>query len=173
VAQVGPHIFFRWRGYWGSRTALSASYRGAEPDPLTLRQTALAVAEANPLPTLLQSGEAVRSITSQTPAQVSEVGQGAPPSPGAGVHFVLVARGESPQTLVERARGLCSGDGYCRVQGWSEADAIPRGLPLTDEARRAMRFSFVAAGAGGQEAIFLDCRTFPAPGIGTCLPARP
>ena len=43
----------------------------------------------------------------------------------------------------------------------------------TDEARRAMRFSFVAAGAGGQEAIFLDCRTFPAPGIGTCLPARP
>ncbi|WP_417319285.1 cell wall hydrolase [Erythrobacter aureus] len=173
VAQVGPHIFFRWRGFWGSRAALSASYRGAEPDPLTLRQTALAVAEANPLPTLLQSGEAVRSITSQTPAQVSEVGQGAPPSPGAGVHFVLVARGESPQTLVERARGLCLGEGYCRVQGWSEADAIPRGLPLTDEARRAMRFSFVAAGAGGQEAIFLDCRTFPAPGIGTCLPARP
>jgi hypothetical protein len=34
VAKVGPHIFFRWRGFWGSRQALSARYAGGEPDPL-------------------------------------------------------------------------------------------------------------------------------------------
>jgi hypothetical protein len=170
VARVGPHLFFRWRGFWGSRTALSASYGGNEPDPLRLRETALAVAEANPLPTLLQSGTAVRSITS---AAIERPTEAAPASPGAGVHFVLVGSGDSPEALVERARSLCTGEGYCRVQGWSEARAIPARLPLDDEARRTLRFSFVAASAGGAEAVFFDCRAFPAPAIGTCLPARP
>ncbi|MEX0342284.1 MAG: cell wall hydrolase [Erythrobacter sp.] len=173
VARVGPHLFFRWRGFWGSGNALSARYGGGEPDPLRLRETALAVAEANPLPTLLQSGESVRSITRDT-AKREIMGTREPSSPGAGVHFVLVAQGDSPEALVERARSLCSGGGgYCRVQGWSDASAIPAGLPLTENARRSLRFSFVAAGAGGAEAVFLDCRLFPAPAIGTCLPAIP
>lgn len=171
VAQVGPHLFFRWRGFWGSRTALSARYGGGEPDPLRLRETALAVAEANPLPTLLESGEAVRSITSAALAE--PIRPSTPSSPGAGVHFVLVAPGDSPQALVERARSLCADGGYCRVQGWSDAADIPARLPLGDAARRSLRFSYLAAGAGGSEAVFLDCRLFPAPSIGTCLPARP
>ena len=172
VAKVGPHIFFRWRGFWGSRNALSASYGGGEPDPLRLQETALAIAAANPLPTLLQGGEAVRSITTETVAQPVDTVD-VPSSPGAGVHFVLVSPGDSPAALVERARGLCLGEGYCRVQGWSDAAKIPADLPLTDEARRTLRFSFVAANANSQEAVFFDCRTFPAPAIGTCLPARP
>ena len=175
-AQVGTHIFFRWRGFWGRRTALSARYGGDEPDPLRLRETALAMGTVNPLPTLLQSGESVRSITRKTVARTGEgesESDTAPSSPGAGVHFVLVAPGEAPQALVERARALCPGNGYCRVQGWSETSAIPNALPLTGDARRSLRFSFVAASAGGAEAIFFDCRIFPAPAIGTCLPARP
>lgn len=173
VAQVGAHLFFRWRGFWGSRTALSARYAGGEPDPLRLRETALAVAAANPLPTLLQSGEAVRSITSAAVERPPETAATVPPSPGAGVHFVLVAPGDSPAALVERARGLCRGKGYCRVQGWSSSADIPAALPLTDAARRSLRFSYLAASAGGSEAVFLDCRTFPSPAIGTCLPALP
>ncbi len=172
VAKVGPHIFFRWRGFWGSRNALSARYGGGEPDPLRLQETALAIAAANPLPTLLQGGEAVRSITTETVEQSVDTGS-APSSPGAGVHFVLVSPGDSPAALVERARGLCLGEGYCRVQGWSDAAKIPAELPLTDEARHTLRFSFVAASAGSEEAVFFDCRTFPAPAVGTCLPARP
>ena len=172
VAKVGPHIFFRWRGFWGSRNALSARYGGGEPDPLRLQETALAIAAANPLPTLLQGGEAVRSITTETVKQPVDKAS-APSSPGAGVHFVLVSPGDSPAALVERARGLCLGEGYCRVQGWSDATKVPADLPLTDEARRTLRFSFVAASAGSEEAVFFDCRTFPAPAVGTCLPARP
>ena len=173
VAKVGPHIFFRWRGFWGSGSALSARYGGGEPDPLRLRETALAVAEANPLPSLAQSGEAVRSITSAAVERPAETAAAAPASPGAGVHFVLVAPGDSPAALVERARGLCGGEGYCRVQGWSSSADIPAALPLTDAARRNLRFSYLAASAGGSEAVFLDCRTFPSPAIGTCLPAVP
>ncbi|MCP2016031.1 MAG: cell wall hydrolase [Erythrobacter sp.] len=178
VAKVGPHIFFRWRGFWGSRQALSARYTGGEPDPLRLRETALATAAANPLPGLLGSGEAVRSITrdsvaraaGETPRAAASAGQ---PSRGAGVHFVLVSPGDSPGALVDRARSLCAGGGYCRVQGWSDPAQVPASLPLTDSDRRSLRFSFAAANANGGEAVFFDCRLFSAPDIGTCLPAIP
>ena len=178
VAKVGPHIFFRWRGFWGSRQALSARYAGGEPDPLRLRETALVIAAANPLPGLLDSGEAVRSITrdsvaraaGEPPRAAASSGQ---PGPGAGVHFVLVSLGDSPVALVDRARSLCAGGGYCRVQGWSDPAQVPASLPLTDSARRSLRFSFAAANANGGEAVFFDCRLFSAPDIGTCLPAIP
>ena len=155
VAQVGPHIFFRWRGFWGTRNALSARYGGGEPDPLRLQETALTVATANPLPTLMQGGEAVRSITTELVNQTTEGGDATPSSPGAGIHFVLVSPSDAPAALVDKARSLCGSEGYCRVQGWSDANNIPAKLPLTEEA------------------IFFDCRTFPAPDVGTCLPTRP
>ena len=173
VAQVGPHIFFRWRGFWGTRNALSARYGGGEPDPLRLQETALTVATANPLPTLMQGGEAVRSITTEMVNQTTEGGDATPSSPGAGIHFVLVSPSDAPAALVDKARSLCGSEGYCRVQGWSDANNIPAKLPLTEEARRSVRFSFVSASANAAEAIFFDCRTFPASDVGTCLPTRP
>ena len=173
VAQVGPHIFFRWRGFWGTRNALSARYGGGEPDPLRLQETALTVATANPLPTLMQGGEAVRSITTEMVNQTTEGGDATPSSPGAGIHFVLVSPSDAPAALVDKARSLCGSEGYCRVQGWSDANNIPAKLPLTEEARRSVRFSFVSASANAAEAIFFDCHTFPAPDVGTCLPTRP
>ena len=173
VAQVGPHIFFRWRGFWGTRNALSARYGGGEPDPLRLQETALTVATANPLPTLMQGGEAVRSITTELVNQTTEGGDAPPSSSGTGVHFVLVSPSDAPAALVDKARSLCGSEGYCRVQGWSDANNIPAKLPLTEEARRSVRFSFVSASANAAEAIFFDCHTFPAPDVGTCLPTRP
>ncbi|QYJ06517.1 cell wall hydrolase [Qipengyuania flava] len=173
VAKVGPHIFFRWRGFWGSRNALSARYGGGEPDPLRLRQSALATAATSPLPTLLQSGESVRSITTPKPSAPPAGTAPVRSSPGAGVHFVLVSPGDSPAALVEQARSLCAGGGYCRVQGWSAQGDIPSSLPLSSEARRTLRFSFATEGTGAPEAVFLDCRVFPAPSVGTCLPPRP
>ncbi len=177
VAQVGAHLFFRWRGNWGSRQALSARYAGDEPDPMALSRTAQAVAAANPLPTLLQGGASVRSITaapSPAPASGTTAAPASTASPGPGVHFVLVAGGDSPEALATKARTLCPGDRYCQVYGWSEGSAIPSNLPLPEEARRSLRFSFLPARNGNKEAIYFDCQLFPAPAVGGCLPqARP
>ncbi|MBX7482604.1 cell wall hydrolase [Qipengyuania qiaonensis] len=174
VAKVGPHIFFRWRGFWGSGNALSARYRGDEPDWTALRTTAQAVAAANPLPTLLQGGEAVRSITGQSTSSPGPATAGTPPaSPGPGVHFVLVARSDSPDALVERARALCPGDRYCQVYGWDDAANIPGELPLSGEARRTLRFSFLPERAGNAETIYVDCGFIAQPVTARCLPRIP
>lgn len=174
VAKVGAHIFFRWRGQWGSRNALSVRYGGGEPDPLALQTTAQAVAAANPLPTLLQSGEAVHSIIAEPAAQETTTATTGPASPAPGVHFVLVSSGDAPAALIERARALCPGDRYCQVYGWSESEAIPAKLPLSAEARRQLRFSFLPARQGNAETVYLDCRIFVVTESGRCLPnARP
>ncbi|RXZ65909.1 cell wall hydrolase [Pelagerythrobacter rhizovicinus] len=183
IAAVGPHLFFRWRGWWGSGAAMSARYTGGEPDPLALRRTAQEVDRPVELllPRLAEQGMAVRTITASgggeaeaTPVGAAEASTAAPASPAPGVHFVLVARGDAPQTLVERARALCPGDAYCQVYGWDDAAAIPAELPLTGEARRVLRFSFLPARNGNAEAIYFDCRIFASPPVGACLPrARP
>lgn len=181
IAVQGPHIFYRWRGPWGESQALSASYRGAEPDPLALRTVAEAVEHPEiTRPSFIDTGETVQTITAiraAPPAMAGTTGNPAntaPGSPAPGVHFVLVSAADSPAALVERARALCPGDRYCQVYGWSDPSAIPAALPLGNEARRSLSFSFLPARQGNGEAIFFDCRTFPSPATGRCLPrARP
>lgn len=177
IAAVGPHLFFRWRGFWGTPQALSARYRGGEPDPFALKQTAEAVERpADLLPSFLENGAAVRTITAPpaalTPAP--EANGAAPGSPAPGVHFVLVGASDAPTALIERARALCPGSRYCQVYGWSEAADIPAQLPLDDAARGQLRFSFLAPRDGNAEVAYFDCRLYPSPASGTCLPrARP
>jgi len=183
IASVGPHLFFRWRGWWGSGAAMSARYTGGEPDPLRLRKAAQEVDRpvAFLLPRLAEQGTAVRTITAsgaaeseEAPVEAADASGQSPDSPAPGVHFVLVARWDSPQTLVERARALCPGDAYCQVYGWDDAALIPAELPLTGEARSLLRFSFLAARNDNAEAIYFDCRIFASPPVGACLPrARP
>ncbi|MCA1750092.1 MAG: hypothetical protein LC634_11425, partial [Sphingomonadales bacterium] len=91
-------------------------------------------------------------------------------SQGPGTHFVLVSEGDSPTALVERARALCPGDRFCQVYGWNDPAAIPAGLPLTREARRSLRFSFVPSRAGNPEVTYVDCQLFPSSAGAQCLP---
>ena len=180
IAVVGPHMFYRWRGFWGTPQALNARYRGGEPDPMGLRETAIAVDRpAELVKTFAEDGSPQRTITAGTQGapqvieradagSASDAGTQASRNPR--VHLVLVGQGEDPAALVARARALCPGTGYCQVYGWSEAASIPAQLPLSSEARRTLRFSFLPARSGNGEAIYFDCRLFPAPSTGACLP---
>ena len=184
IAVVGPHMFYRWRGFWGTGQAMNARYHGGEPDPMGLRQTALDVERpATELTTFAEDGTAQRTITASSDGAPRVIEGGTAPvaadkAPGtkaAGstdprVHLVLVGRGEDPAALVARARALCPGDGYCQVYGWTDSSAIPTQLPLSSEARRTLQFSFLPARSGNGEAIYFDCRTFPSPAVGSCLP---
>lgn len=181
VAVVGPHLFFRWRGFWGTNRAFSASYRGGEPDPMALRTVAEAVDRPDTLlPSLLGDKETVRSITADAAEpDAPKALQGRPEGPimprveaaRPSAHFVLVGSGDDPAVIVAEARTLCPGSRFCQVYGWSDPGTIPRELPLSGEARRQLRFSYLAPRDGNAEAIFFDCRLFADPAEGRCLPA--
>jgi len=169
VAKVGPHLFFKWRGFWGTPQALNARYGGNEPDPGELRRLASAVRRPSMKETLLSDeGQAVATVAS-VDEEAEETG-GGEGSPAPGVHFVLVSGSDNPAELVVRARRLCPGDRYCQVMGWSEVGAIPSKLPLSKAARTALRFSFLPAMDGGKEAVFFDCSMWDEPASGRCLP---
>ncbi|MDG5747126.1 cell wall hydrolase [Qipengyuania sp. XHP0207] len=190
VAAIGPHLFFRWRGWWGTRGAFAARYGGNEPDPMALRSRAQSVdredGDLTPA-SLAETGEAIRSITAGADGDAVD---GSPDvaaapaiaplpltpsgSPKAGVHFVLVSASDDPTTLVGRSRALCPGEAFCQIYGWSDAGAMPTKLPLDRTQRASLAFAFLAARAGNPEVIFFDCRLFPSPAAGRCLPrARP
>ncbi|MBB3032638.1 cell wall hydrolase [Alteriqipengyuania lutimaris] len=180
IAVVGPHLFFRWRGFWGTNRAFSARYGGGEPDPMALRMVAQEVDREEPsLPSLVADDAAVRSITAETvgtrtpdTASEKQASPSIPPAgPGPGAHFVLVSAADDPAAVLDRARTLCPGSRFCQVYGWSEASAIPAQLPLPDAARRQLRFSYLAPRNGNAEAVFFDCRLFGQPATGRCLPA--
>lgn len=190
IAVVGPHIFFRWRGFWGTNTAFSARYRGGEPDPMALSTVAQAVERPETLvPSLVADERAVRSITAgsgrtelSAPAREAEAeatekptpGPGTATGPGPGAHFVIVSAADDPAAILARARTLCPGERFCQVYGWDNASAIPTELPLPSEARRQLRFSYLAPRNGNPEAVYFDCRLFADAAGGRCLPsARP
>lgn len=181
VAVIGSHIFYRWKGNWGTARALTSHYVGREPDPMALRERAEAIERpADLLPRLADAGTAIRTITPtdvgrapiSTIERQADASTGRSPTPG--VHFVLVSGSDSPATLIDRARALCPGDRFCQVYGWDDATQIPGKLPLSDVARRSLRFSFLPARAGNAEVAYVDCRLIPASDGATCLPrARP
>ena len=184
IAVVGRHQFLRWRGFWGSGSALNATYRGGEPDPMALRVTAQEVDRpATLVPSLVADDAAVRSITADTvgkrnldtASEKPATSTAPPPSgPGPGAHFVLVSAGDDPAAVLDRARTLCPGSRFCQVYGWTDAGAIPSELPLSDAARRQLRFSYLAPRNGNPEAVYFDCRLFAQPADARCLPsARP
>lgn len=171
IARVGTHLFFRWRGFWGTPAALSARYRGGEPDPLALEERAEEVERpAEVLKRLIESGDAVRTITAASRPETATAPSAQPGSPAPGVHFVLVAAGDAPAQLVESARKLCPGDRFCQVYGWTDTGVMPLRLPLTDEARAALKFSFLAARSGNREVVYFDCVVFSESSVGMCLP---
>ncbi len=175
VAQVGTHLFFRWRGTWGSTAALSARYRGGEPDPAALRLAANRAPDRAGEPgdaigvgTIVTGlAEPVRSIAAATPPPVPG---GLPGSPAPGVHFMQVGTADSAAQMMARARTLCPGDRYCQVYGWTDAGDIPERLPLTPAARSTLRFSFLPARNGNGEAVYFDCRLYPNAPAAQCLP---
>ena len=186
VAAIGPHLFFRWRGWWGTRGAFSNRYSGGEPDPMALRSLAQAVERDPEALSLAETGEAVRSITADgsPPGLTAEGDAAAEPapaaplatsgSPKAGVHFVVVGAGDDQATLIARSRALCPGEAFCQIYGWSDAAAVPAKLPLSQAQRASLAYAFLAARAGNPEVIFFDCGKFPSPATGRCLPrARP
>lgn len=182
IAVVGPHVFLRWRGDFGSTGVWRRRYTGGEPDPFALSERAQEVERPQELlegiPLVTERGAPLRTITPTGRRRPGgEADRGAPEpeeapaeEPLPSVHFEVVSPADPPQALVDRARRLCPGKAYCQVYGWDNPAAVPERLPLSSAARGALRFSFLAARNSNSEAIYFDCRMFASPGVGSCLP---
>lgn len=169
IAQVDTHLFFRWPGYWGSRSAAMVAYRGGEPDPAALIATASSHSALNPI--AVQPGEAPpdRQLTLDSPASIEGGQVVARHTDNSGFLVALEPR-ISESRAISLGRRLCGAQGYCQVWGWTNQAQVPGQFPVTPAARASLDFSYVID-ASYQEVIYFNCERFPAAPRDQCLPA--
>ncbi len=157
LARVETHLFFRWPGYWGTKAAFAARYRGNEPD-----LSALVAGDAAAPPAVVATPSAVPD------APKIDSGTVVMRKTGGKANFILLA-GTAAADALSAARAVCNQPGTCRVLGWSDPAAIPLAFPIPAAARAALQFSYTRD-PGGAEIALYGCSHFTGVPRDQCIP---
>jgi spore germination cell wall hydrolase CwlJ-like protein len=186
MAQVGSHLFFKWRGYWGTPAAFRSTGVATEskipqmaalspahqdgPDmanaTLQLDTGALDVDDA-PRKTDLAARaqnfpvEAVRGTRDLKGNMVTAQ------SPDGRRFLVALNPQMPPHIYALTALQLCRGKADCDVQGWLEGQA-PDSLAAAGPAAATLRFRYQRTATSGDHAKW-DCKATPRPSADQCL----
>ncbi|BBF69184.1 cell wall hydrolase [Sphingomonas bisphenolicum] len=184
IAAVGTHLFFRWRGWWGTPPAFRQSEDKGEP--LIGRIARFSPAHQGgtdtPLmpPPTVAAAEAAAALAAR-PQQT--IGADSLGRTVAGVRLIAIAPG-AKSFLVELPAGsggadgwpamaqtFCAGRAECRIMAWRQG-AAPAGLPLSDAQMATMSFAYIHnAGSGLQRALW-NCAQTPRTAKGECMRQR-
>ena len=182
LAVVGPHLFYRWPGYWGSPAALRSLPWGNDEPPV-MAMARLSPAHAAALPSVLPGAdgvvgprEAVLLTASQTGvpstnAAARSIGDFTPPPPRAGPHTDNAHAGATTErfdmavdpaafsgSYAVRAFGLCKDHPHCLVIGHTPAAPDAVAFLLLHDARK------------GVETALWNCARTARPDAAQCLP---
>ncbi|TCM16435.1 spore germination cell wall hydrolase CwlJ-like protein [Novosphingobium sp. PhB165] len=177
IARVGPHLFFRWRGGWGSPAAfrqrvdpgestiapLTALATGQEPDPLA------AGTGADLIPAVATALADPPDPTSPDVIGVDLRGARLKLLKPSGDAFGLLLPRTAPGSFGSLALDLCRGRSFCEVTGWVDSADIPRSYPIPTSARRSMAFLYLRDQASHREMTAWDCKLFPRNDPTECL----
>lgn len=183
LTAVGTHLFFRWRGWWGTPPAFRAGSAAGEP---LIGQIARLSAAHQGATDLLTAGSPALSATGAAAdlaaRPLQAIGAESLGKEMAGVRLVAVAPG-AKAFLVELGRDtgadswpaiaqtFCAGRGECRIMAW-RAGSAPAGLPLNDKQMEAMSFAYIHnVGSGLQRALW-NCAQTPRAVKGECMRQR-
>jgi spore germination cell wall hydrolase CwlJ-like protein len=161
LAQVGTHLFFRWRGYWGTPGAFRSG--GGALEPLIGRMAALSPAHAGapdaalalvPVDALDEaeiaaaSAAAVRRVIPQAERRLGDT------------IILTLERSQTPDSFPAMAEAACGGRGYCVVMGWTNPGLAPETEAMSDLQRRAMSFSYLRNEDANLERALWNCEEF-------------
>jgi hypothetical protein len=170
LAQIGTHLFFRWRGYWGTPGAFRAGGNGAEP--LIGRMAALSPAHADapdaalalvPVDALdaaeiaAASAAAVRRVIPQAERRLGDT------------IILTLERGQSADSFPAMAEAACGGRGYCVVMGWTNPGLAPEAEAMSDLQREAMSFSYLRNETANLERALWNCDEFRRDNSAQCM----
>lgn len=162
VAKVGTHLFFRWKGYWGTLASFRTPYRGGERSLAELTAGRKPVEQAAVDDVSAPPGN---SLTVETAAGARVIKH-----PDGGAFLVSYASRPGSGQALAMARRLCGGNGYCKVMGWIDASAMPRGFPIPPRSREKLTFSYVLDDQN-RETVLYDCKVFAGAARSDCIPA--
>ncbi len=170
LAQIGTHIFFRWRGYWGTPGAFRGNSGALEP--LIGRLAALSTAHAAapdaslalaPTATLDEveiaaaSAAAVRRVIPQAERRLGDT------------IILTLDRGQSAENFPAMAEAACGGRAYCVVMGWTNPVLAPESEGMNDMARSSMSFSYLRDESANLERALWNCEEFRRENRAQCM----
>lgn len=184
IARVGAHVFYRWKGFWGTPAAFIGRLQPLERlDP---RIVALAgpgqVAMAADLTGLVADSDVTAAAAApaeppRTVAHVAGIGSGDLGSAlvrladeAAGQFVVQYEIGVPPDRYPVVAGRLCGSRKDCMVFGWTDVAQMPRALPLMPMGMRGMAFLYRRSSAAGTTRPMWNCRRFRRGDAGQCIP---
>jgi len=189
VAAVRTHLFFRWRGGWGTPIAFQASPSSSEPVIAAMARLSSAhagSADANAVPTATDatlaalpavapgSGGPMNAAGIADPMTLAALprlraGQVTLVHPEGDAFVVRLSAGSPPGAQALDAIDLCASKRFCKVMGWVDADVIPRRFPIGSVSSDRIAFLYIRQ--NGQEFVRWDCAQIPNPPGGRCMGA--
>lgn len=179
LSAIGTHLFFKWRGYWGTGPAFSAPYAGKEAAVKYLAATGQMPmpTEEVTLPQVEQTSDLQTLVKpladAPLPAGVSAEALSGNAlklaHPDGGSYGLLIRHGASGDELLSAALRLCFGENFCRVMAWDSLGNIPRGFPVPPPSLAALRFSYVRDPQAPRAQAHFDCTLFPRTKKEQCL----
>ncbi|TWH95320.1 cell wall hydrolase [Sphingobium wenxiniae] len=179
VTAVGTHLFFRWRGWWGTPPA----FRKAQDmdEPIVSRIARLSPAHQGlpgltpgMSPSMLAGGTATELAGKpQQPVEANAIAGArlVVMVPGAKSFLVELARESMPDNWPAMARTFCAGRRECRIMGW-RAGNTPSSVPLSGEQMENMTFAYIHNAATGLQRSLWNCAQFPRANRNECMRQR-
>ena len=187
ITNVKTHLFFRWKGYWGTPHAFVSRAYGAEPQVPQL--ATLAPIHGQPGPAL-PVGDPLAKILGGSAAAMADAPRvygadeaKAPTQLPPGVRLVAATptddsfilelpRSISIGNYADIARTFCSGRQQCRIMAWQAGRSVPTGFKLDNAALSAMSFSYIHNIETGLQRMLWNCDVVVAPEGGRCMRER-
>ncbi|MET0249390.1 MAG: cell wall hydrolase [Sphingobium sp.] len=185
ITAVGTHLFFRWKGWWGTPPA----FRGprATGEPIISRiarfaaahQDAPSLASDSGLPVLPGKDDALarfadlpaRTIDTASVGKRFGSGRLVAIEPGGKSFLVELAARTSPDSWTDIAQAMCAGRPVCRVMAWP-AGTTPVAFPLNQLHLDRMAFAYIQNAAIGLRRALWNCQATPRAARNECMAQR-
>ncbi len=185
ITAVDTHLFFRWKGWWGTPPAFRGTQGGAEPGIAKLAFLSPAHQPAPVTSTSAPDGE-----RTYAPPDFSDLGGGAlalgsaqvgerfGPARLTGINsagnafLMLLDTSAVPGALEALARRLCTGRAECRLLGWTRATDTPNRFPVPPDMLQSMSYAYLRSAKSGVERSLFNCREFAGLPAASCMRDR-
>lgn len=174
IAQLRTHIFYRWRGWWGTPKAFSATVRGTEYlDPRVAAFAGAGDASILPAPEVTEAQSGIADIKTAAPTSLAPVSIPGVPAGLLKGNFaylvsesadvvVLKLQGDAfPGSFAVVSRAICGDRQPCLVVGYLTEEQMPKSLPLSAETIRRADFMYRRGSAAEQPEMRWNCAKFP------------
>ncbi|ALR21926.1 cell wall hydrolase [Sphingobium baderi] len=179
VTAVGTHLFFRWRGWWGTPPAFRKAQETNEPvisriARLSPAHQGLPGLMPGLTPSMLVGGTAAELAGKpQQPVEGNAIAGArlVVAVPGGKSFLVELARESMADNWPVMARTFCAGRRECRIMGWRVGSA-PTSVPLSGEQMESMTFAYIHNAATGLQRSLWNCAQFPRANSNECMRQR-